>query len=152
MGLSHVDEGKTVVARSPDHGKGGKAILGNLEFVSRMVTAVLLCGSEDKTKGGLENVEISGVQKVIEMLKGAVELAIGAIFDEQAGEAQDAVDETLCEWCEVVDLDLGELIVAANIFQDGVEAIEHTGPVVEIAAGPAPFGDAIEHGGQLVIG
>jgi len=78
------------------------------------------------------------------MLERAIEFAVGAILDEQTRESQDAKDETLGERRKVVDLDLGEFIVAADIFENGVEAIENAGPIVKIASWPTPFGNAIE--------
>lgn len=141
-----------MVSGGPDHGQGGETVLGDLKLVSRMVAAVLLSGSEDETQGGLENIEVACVEELVEMLKGAVELAVGAVLDEEARETEDAQDETLGEGRKLVDLDLGELVVTADILEDGVEAVEDASPVVEIASRPAPFGYAVEHGRKLIIG
>lgn len=96
-----------MVSWSPDHGKGGETVFGDLELVTRVMTAMLLRCSQDKTKGSLEDVGIASAQEIVEMLKGAVQLAIGAILDEQAREAQDAKDETLGERSEIILLNLG---------------------------------------------
>ena len=152
LGVRNIDKREAVVSGRPDHGKGGETFLGDLELMARMMAAVLLCGAKHETKGGFENIEISRVEELVEMLKGAVELAVGAVLDEQTGEAEDAKDETLGERREVVDLDLGKLVVATDVFEDGIEAVEHAGPVVKIASRPAPFGDAVEHGRQLIVG
>ena len=105
-----------MVSRRPDHSQSGKAILRDLEVVSRMMAAVLLRGPEDETKSGFENVKIACVQKLVEMLEGVVELAVGAVLDEKTREAQDAEDETLGERRKVVDLDRREFVVTADDF------------------------------------
>jgi hypothetical protein len=116
-----------------------------------MVAVVLLSAAKDEAKGGLEDVEMACAEEVVDVLERVVELAICAILDEEAGEAEDAEHEALCEGRKVVDLDLCEFIVAADGFEDEVETVEDGGPVEEVASWPAPLGDAVEDAWQLVV-
>ena len=150
--LSNVDKRKAVVPWSPNHSKGGEAVLGDLELVSGMVAAVLLCGSEHESKSSFKNVEVASIQQLVKMFEGAVKLAVGTVLDKEARKAQDAEHQTLGEGRKVVHLDLGKLVIAAYILEDSVKAVEYASPVVEVASRPAPFRDAVEYTRKLIIG
>lgn len=174
VGLDEVHQLKAVLARRPRHGQGGEALgrdgKGAAAVARAALRAEVLRRPQDEAQRGLEHVEVRREEQRIEVLHGmrqraaalvaagmhthlkrVVQLAVRAVLEQQAREAQQRDEEQLALRRKVVDLQAAQVVVAHRLLENVVEAVQRAGPVVQVAARPAPLGDAVEQLGQLIV-
>jgi hypothetical protein len=65
-------------------------------------------------------------------------LPIGGVLEEESFKTENFTQGLLREGCKILDLNLGNLVFANDILQNGVEFVENRDPGVQIRAWPSP--------------